>query len=458
MRILLVDDDPVIRMTLSDLFKGKHETLQCENAEEVILKLEKSAWDLVITDNRMGGLSGLDLIRKGKVLSPSTSFFLVTAFASVDQAVEAIRIGADDYVMKPIDLDEMEHRVRRIEDHRHWKNDSSLRKETSKGVSRLIGESKNVCDAKLFIEKVASVPSPVLILGPTGSGKEVLAQAIHETSDRAKRPFVAINCASLSEQLIESELFGHEKGSFTGATVAKPGKFELANGGTIFLDELGELSLELQAKLLRVLQEKEYCRVGGVRTLKTDARVIAATNRDIKSLSSEGKFREDLYFRLNVLVFENLPLSQRGDDIKPLTKYFWTILSKELGRNCTLSKDTLEAMASYSFPGNVRELRNTLERLLVLGPSEGEIQIELLPPEFLSSAVEVGSEGASELGLDLSNGYTAAIEVLESKIIEGALKRCGNNQVRAAALLKLPRGTFQSKLNKIRKRPKKMAA
>jgi len=302
------------------------------------------------------------------------------------------------------------------------------------------------------------VNSPVLILGPTGTGKEVLAQSIHECSKRAQRSFVAINCASLNEQLIQSELFGHEKGAFTGATATKPGKFELANDGTLFLDEIGELSQDMQAKLLRVLQEKEFCRVGGVRNIKSGARVIAATHRDLKKMVKEGSFREDLYFRLNVLMFENLPLEKRKEDIAPLTRFFWGELSAELQRNSVLSLKAIDALGNYRFPGNIRELKNVLERLMVLGPKTGEIGPELLPPEFLGLTLGGTTEGDSfGMDLDLSQGFSAAIEQIENQIIEKAMSQAGDNQVKAAALLKMARGTFQYKLKKLQAAQKKAA-
>jgi len=457
MRILVVDDDHSIRMTLKELLSENYEVEISESANIALGLLEKSAFDLVITDNQMPGISGLELIKKGSALYSSTSFVLMTAYASIEQAVESIRQGAEDYIMKPFDIDDMEHRVKRIEKLRAWKNEAELKNEpNSLGVKRLIGSSKNIKDSKEFIEKVADVSSPVLVLGPTGTGKEIISKAIHETSKRASRAFVGINCASLNEQLIESELFGHEKGAFTGAVSSKPGKFELASGGTIFLDEIGELSLQLQARLLRVLQEKEFTRVGGVKILKTDARVIAATHRNLKLLVSEGKFREDLYFRLNVISFETCPLSKRKEDIPSLIESIWSTLQKELVRKSVLSEKIKSSLINYSYPGNIRELKNVLERLIVLGPVEGEIPSELLPSEILSGGVKAPAEinrndetDHPEVLLDYSQGLEKSIEALESHLIRRALDDTGNNQVKAAELLKIPRGTLQYKIRKM---------
>ena len=447
MRILVVDDDTQLRNSLYELFKKHHDVILADNGKKGLDELFKTSFDLVITDHKMPEMTGIELIREGKEKYPNTTFILVTAYATIQQAIEAIKIGADDYIMKPFDISEMEHRVKRLEDIISWKYQNMLKKEESKGIDRLIGNSSNISDAKNFVGKISDVNSSVLILGSSGTGKEVLAKAIHESSSRSNKSFIAINCATLSEQLIESELFGHEKGAFTGAVAGKPGKFELANGGTIFLDEIGELPQELQTKLLRVLQEKEYCRVGGIRTFKTDARVIAATNRNLKEMVENGKFREDLYFRLNVLAFELFPLKDRLEDIPILIDYFWKQLSKEIFRKSTLSKEIIEAMTNYHFPGNIRELNNVLERLMVLGPSEGEIGIDLLPKEFLSD-LSISNNNHSVSSYDFNKSLTDQLNDIEKDIINKAMKECNNNQVKASDLLKIKRATLQYKLKK----------
>lgn len=441
MVILVADDEIGIRKSLEQLFKTKHTVILCEEGTSALKTLEKTGIDLVITDHQMPGLTGLELIKRGKELSPSTSFILMTAYGSVEQAVQAISSGADDYLMKPFDLSEMEHRVKRIDELQAWKNEAALKSDSATGVARLIGKSQAMSTAREFIRKVAAVPSPVLLLGPSGSGKEVIAKAIHESGPRATRSFIAINCASLNEQLMESELFGHEKGSFTGATSAKPGKFELAKGGTLFLDEVGELTSGLQAKLLRVLQEREFFRVGGVRQIQSDARVIAATHCPLKGMVKEGTFREDLYFRLNVLTYEISPLCERSEDIPLLVDALWERMAKELGKHCQLEPETREILIHYSYPGNVRELQNVLERLLVL--SRKTASPDLLPPEFLSSSPN--PESTAQLN---SQGLSDRLDDLERTLIIQAMESSRHNQVRAAELLRVTRGGLQYKLKK----------
>ncbi len=444
MVILIADDEAGIRESIADVFKAQHEVIHCEDGRAALSVLEKRTVDLVITDIQMPNISGLDLIRKGKELSPNTSYVLMTAHGSVAQAVEAIHLGAEDYFMKPFELTELRLRVDRVEERRAWKAEEALKAE-SPAETGIVGKSPAMQRAREFIKKVSAAPSPVLLLGPSGSGKEVLAKAIHEAGPRRNRPFVAINCASLSEQLMESELFGHEKGAFTGATAAKPGKFELASQGTIFLDEMGELSSQLQAKLLRVLQEKEFYRLGGVRQVKTDARVIAATHRPLRDMVKTGAFREDLFFRLNVLSFELPPLSKRSEDIAPLIDFFWGRLIREFGCQLRLAPQTRQRLCEYSFPGNVRELQNLLERLVVLGGQEGMIGPDALPPELNVFENKVSySEPAVWQGESLNE----TLESLEARILRQVMSETGHNQVKAAERLKITRGALQYKLKK----------
>ena len=455
MVVLIAEDEQGLRESLHQLLKDAYEVILCADGEEALKVLEKTSVDLVITDNQMPRVSGLELIRRGKAVSPSTAFLLMTGHASIEDAVKAIQLGADDYFTKPFETSEIRHRIAQIENLRSWKASIALKGSSKNNSHQLIGVSASVQRAKQFIDKAASVPSPVLLLGPSGSGKEIVANAIHEAGPRAIRPFVAINCASLSEQLMESELFGHEKGAFTGANAVKLGKFELAQGGTLFLDEVGELSPSLQAKLLRVLQEREFFRLGGVRVIKSDARVIAATHRPLKEMVNEGTFREDLFFRLNVLTFELPPLKDRKEDILPLVRFFWEQLTQEFGKRVTLSETLLQKMTSYSYPGNVRELRNVLERLLVFGVDKGTVGPEALPPEFHGMA-SVSSLHApqGETGTRPSvteakgRGLVDQVEEFEYELIAEAMRATKGNQVRAAALLKITRTTLQYKLKK----------
>lgn len=449
--ILIVDDDNAQRLGLVELLGASHETMDASSGEDALSIIHKTDFDLIITDVKMGGISGLDLIKRAKVIAPQTSFIMITAHASVKEAVEAIQNGADDYIMKPFDLREFEHRVDRALKLRKQKVQEEYQKENQKsGVERLVGESANILEAREFAMKVAGVPSSVLILGPTGAGKEVLAKSIHEAGPRRGQTFVAINCATLTEQLMESELFGHEKGAFTGAIASKVGKFELANGGSIFLDEIGELSSDLQAKLLRVLQEKEFTRVGGNRTIKCDVRIIGATHRDLKQMVKEHTFREDLLFRLNVLAFTLKPLSERKEDIPVLIDHFWKILSRELLRFPTLPNQIMDKLINYQWPGNVRELRNVLERLIVLTPDKKEVTMDLLPQEITGAKLSGRSLSDDQLLIDLSRNKALPdlVQELEDEMVKRAMEKFQGNQVKAAETLGIGRATLQYKLKK----------
>lgn len=449
MQIVVVDDDNNIRSSLIALLSESYSVVDFPNAQEALAYLEKNYADLVITDQKMPGMTGVELIEKAKTINPRTSYFLMTAYASVQQAVSALQKGADDYIMKPFDLDEMELRVSRIKKLREYGHSVTLNTESIVGLDNLIGESSNIKEAKDFVLKVADVPSSVLILGPTGSGKEVLGRAIHEVSTRSHMPFVAINCATLSDQLIESELFGHEKGSFTGATVTKEGKFELANGGTIFLDEIGELSIELQAKLLRVLQEREFYRIGGNKLIKSDVRVLAATHKDLQQMVTNGSFREDLLYRLNVLVFHLRPLNERVEDIGPISKFLWDKLLPELNRKSELTSHVVDKLITYSWPGNIRELKNVLERMIVLGPESGPVDLESLPLEINPKNSSQQSV-ESKLSLPDQINLDQHIQNIEYDIIKRIYVREENNQVKTAEALGLKRGTLQYKLKKMK--------
>lgn len=454
MNLLIVDDDNSVRTTLYEVFKDSCNVNTAASGEEALSLFETNEYDVVLTDHQMSKVTGLDVIKIGKEKSPHTAFILLTAYATIQQAVEAIKIGAEDYMMKPFDIDEVEHRVNKAFKISSYQKRSHLLDNKSIGLDRMIGESSNTTEAKTFIQKISDVDSSVLILGPSGVGKEVMSQTIHETSLRKSNLFVAINCATLSEQLIESELFGHEKGSFTGATAQKLGKFEIASEGTIFLDEIGELPIQLQSKLLRVLQEKEFSRVGGTKTIKTNARVIAATNRDLKTLAAEGNFREDLYFRLNVLTFPLLELKERKQDIPLLCDFFWTKLSSEIMRGNSLDKEVIEILSSYDFPGNIRELKNILERMMVLGPKDGIVTKAYLPHDIIESMelfptnTSKSKEHSTPSNFHLENGLTQELERLETLLITDAMDQTGYNQVKAADLLQIKRATLQYKLKK----------
>lgn len=443
MVILVADDEAGLRESLQTYLSRHHEVIGCPNGEAALAVMKNRVVDLLLTDHQMPGMTGLELIRQAKESGAAQAIILMTAYASIDQAVEAIRLGADDYLVKPFDFAELRHRIQRVDDLRSWNAEAQLKSDPPGTNTGILGSSANIRAANEFVGKVANVAAPVLITGPSGSGKEIIARAIHTSGSRAKRPFVAINCASLSEQLIESELFGHEKGAFTGAIAMKPGKFELANGGTIFLDEIGELSPGIQARLLRVLQEKEFYRLGGVKQIKTDARVIAATHRPLKQMTKDGGFREDLFFRLSVLMFDLLPLSQRPEDVPVFIDFFWAKFNRELGRKLTLTKEARAALLRYAYPGNVRELQNVLERMVVLGGELGSVTADALPMEFRGD-----TPASTAPSLDASLPLAEQIEAFEKRLIGEALERSKGSQAKAADMLGVNRATFHYKLKK----------
>lgn len=444
MEILIADDDTNLRNALVGLLEDRHNIHICEDGQSALEKLQSQHVDLVITDNVMPKLTGLELIKTAKAQFPRTFFLLMTAYASIQDAVRSVQNGAEDYIVKPFDLTDLQHRVNRIEKLVYARNSDDLRFKEIKGATRIIGVSKVSEQIRQFAKKVGKSLSAVLIFGKSGTGKEVLAKSIHEESERRENIFLAINCASLNENLLESELFGHEKGSFTGAVSAKSGCFELASGGTLFLDEVGELAPSLQAKLLRVLQEKEFYRVGGTKLIKSDVRVIAATNRDLKQMVDSGLFREDLYFRLNVVSYTLPSLSERREDIPVLAEHFLEVLChKNGGSPIVLSPEFKLELQDYDFPGNIRELFNILERYLVLG---GEF-IDLVG-ERKSGPHNQAKISPTEFTPNLSISMPHQVHMLESALIQAALTETGNNQVKAAEKLGVSRGALQNKMRK----------
>lgn len=466
MRILIVDDEVGLRNSLKELLQESYDVETAEDGEQALKLIQEKSFEIVLSDLKMPKLDGLGLLAKIRELSPLTSFILMTAQGSIEGAVAAIHAGADDYLSKPIEFAEVFHRINRIIELRAW-NAKKILSSSEKSKTKLVGESQFLVDTKKFIEKVAPVNSPVLLLGPSGTGKEVVAKAIHEANQDNNSPFVAVNCASLSENLLESELFGHEKGAFTGAVASKPGKFELAAGGTIFLDEIGELQLNLQAKLLRVLQEKEFCRVGGTRVIKSQARVVAATHRNLKDLVDKGLFREDLYFRLNVLQYQMTPLCDRKEDIPLLINHFWNYICEDLGMKSSLSPAAKTVLEQYHYPGNIRELKNILERLIVLTPQNGRVDLAQLPAEIVNRNTEevvtpqiTPANSNNEFQPPSWKPGMAVedyLDHIEAEVLQRAFEIVGENQVQAAELLGLNRGTLQYKIKKHQLSKKKSA-
>src|SRR5690242_13477187 len=370
-RILVADDhDSLRRGIVRALSDAHHEVDEAPNGNVAIEKLHEGQYDVVLSDLKMGGSDGLDVLRTAKALHPNTAVILMTAFGSVHTAVEAMRIGTFDYVPKPFEIEEMEVKIEKALEHRRLRHEIDYLRHTQSDIydfDRIIGASGALQRVLDVVKKVARSNATILIRGETGTGKELIAGAIHHNSPRAGRNFVKVNCAALQENLLESELFGHEKGAFTSADKQRIGRFEQADGGSLFLDEVGDMSPNTQAKILRVLQEHEFERLGGTRTLRVDVRLIAATNRDLPSMVQAGLFREDLYYRLNVVSIEMPPLRERKDDIVPLANSFIQRFSAELKKRIdSLEPDAQKMLMRYNWPGNIRELENAIERAMLL--------------------------------------------------------------------------------------------
>ena len=370
-RILIADDHDALRRGLvRGLADAGHEVDEASNGNAAIERLHEGHFDIVLSDLRMGGSDGIDVLRTTKALHPTTAVILMTAFGSVQTAVEAMKSGAFDYVQKPFEIEEMEVKIEKALEVNRMKNELDYFRHTQQDIyqfDRIVGSSEALQRVLDMVKKVAKSNTTVLIRGETGTGKELIAGAIHHNSLRTSRNFVKVNCAALQENLLESELFGHEKGAFTGADKQRIGRFEQADGGTLFLDEIGDMSPNTQAKILRVLQEHEFERLGGTRTLRVDVRLIAATNRDLSAMVQTGRFREDLYYRLNVVSIEMPPLRERKDDIVPLASCFIRRFSAELKKKMDgMEPDAQKLLMRYNWPGNIRELENTIERAMLL--------------------------------------------------------------------------------------------
>ncbi|HTM45047.1 MAG TPA: sigma-54 dependent transcriptional regulator, partial [Polyangiaceae bacterium] len=370
-RVLVVDDEANARAGLAELLRDDGYTVEtAADGFKALPKLEEFAPDLLLTDLRMPGMDGIELMRKAKELDPDSEVIVMTAYGAVDTAVSAMRQGASDYLTKPINVEELTLVIERVLERRRLRKEAGQLRESlsaQRRINSIVGSSKAMQQVFDTVMLVAPSRASVLITGESGTGKELIAAAIHQHSPRAARPFVKLHCAALAETLLESELFGHEKGSFTGAAGRRDGRFQQADGGTLFLDEIGEISPAIQIKLLRFLQEREFERVGGNNTIKVDVRIIAATNRDLAQLVREGKFREDLYYRLNVVSVEVPKLSARPSDIPLLAMHFLRRFASENAKEVTgFSDEALELLARYSWPGNVRELENTVERAVVV--------------------------------------------------------------------------------------------
>jgi two-component system, NtrC family, response regulator AtoC len=370
-RILIADDHESLRRGLAQaLAEAGHEIEEAPNGNAAIERLHEGYFDVVVSDLKMGGSTGLDVLKTTKTLHPTSAVILMTAFGSVSTAVEAMKNGAFDYVQKPFEIEEMEIKVEKALDVRRMQHQIDYLRHAQGDIydfDRIIGSSGALEKVLGIVRKVSKSNTTVLVRGETGTGKELIAGAVHHNSHRAARNFIKVNCAALQENLLESELFGHEKGAFTGADKQRIGRFEQADGGTLFLDEIGDMSPNTQAKILRVLQEHEFERLGGTRTIKVDVRLIAATNRDLPTMVSAGTFREDLYYRLNVVTIDMPPLRERKEDIQALAGFFIRRFAGELKKKIEgVETDALKLLMRYNWPGNIRELENAIERAMLL--------------------------------------------------------------------------------------------
>ncbi len=441
-RVLIVDDEEQMRDLLAKVLeKNGFQVAAAGDGAQALALLEKEPVDLVVTDVRMPGLGGMEALKAIKELNPDIIVIIMTAFGSIDQAVQAVKEGAYDYINKPFKIDEMLLTIRKALEERRLRHEvTALRHELRKRYhfESLIGKSRAMQEVFSLIEQVAGSRSTVMIYGRSGTGKELVAKAVHYNSQRASKAFVAVNCAAIPAELLESELFGHEKGAFTGAIATKVGKFELATGGSLFLDEVGSMRLDLQAKILRALQEREVERVGGTRTIKIDVRVIAATNRDLKRAVEEGTFREDLYYRLNVVPITLPDLKDRQEDIPLLANHFMQKFTQESNPAIReISKEAMGILMSSPWPGNVRELENVIERAVTLGRGPAILPADL-PPHLAGGAGPVGRALAQE----------ATLEDLERDYITAILQRTKWHQIRTAAILGIDRRTLYRKIRR----------
>ena len=436
-RILVADDHDALRRGLAlSLTAAGHDVDEAANGNAALERLHDGYFDVVVSDLKMGGSDGLDVLRTTKTLHPTASVILMTAFGSVTTAVEAMKHGAFDYVQKPFELEEMEVKVEKALELKRLRNELDyLRNERHENYDfdRIVGASEALARVLGVVKKVAKSNSTVLIRGETGTGKELIAGAIHHNSLRAARNFVKVNCAALQENLLESELFGHEKGAFTGADRQRIGRFEQADGGTLFLDEIGDMSANTQAKILRVLQEHEFERLGGTRTIRVDVRLIAATNRDLSAMVASGHFREDLYYRLNVVSVETPPLRERKDDILPLATHFMRRFSAELKKRVDgLDSEAQKLLVRYNWPGNIRELENAIERAALLAESAIITASDLRLGDYAPAG---GSRDSQSVVKIPPTGI--ALEEVERQAITEALKMANWVQKDAAELLQI---------------------
>ena len=435
--ILVVDDEKNTRDGLARALRRSYDVLLAENGQRALDILAENAVDIMLSDVRMPGIDGLTLMQRALARTPPPVCILLTAYGTVETAVEAMKRGAYDFLTKPVNLDRLDLLVQRALRERDMESENRQLREqldTKYGLERIIGQSPAMQEVFDTIRQAGPSRANVLVEGESGTGKELVAHAIHGLSAQARGPFIPVHCAALSQNLLESELFGHEKGAFTGASERRRGRFELADGGTLFLDEIGEIDPALQVKILRVLEERKFERVGGTETIHVDVRLVAATNRDLRARVAEGTFREDLFYRLYVVNLALPPLRERDGDVVLLAQHYLKALAAENGKKTlSISPEAMDVLAAYPWPGNVRELRNVIERMVVLGTGS-RLEVRDLP-----AAVRDAGAGGARTGRGLRDA--------ERQLIEEALRRHQDNRTKAAQDLGISRRTLHRKLN-----------
>ena len=438
--LLIVDDEPGLRESLVDHFEGRGmRVLATATGGEALTQVAANLVDVMLVDQRLPDMSGLDVLKAFRSRDDDLEVVMMTAFADVESAVAAMKAGAADFILKPFDLDDLDRVVTRAVERRRVQRELEAVRRGGKGIE-IVGVSPAVESLRRLITRIAAVDrTTVLVVGETGTGKELVVDALHRHSPRAQRPLVKVNCGAFPESLLEAELFGHERGAFTGAAARRRGLLELAGGGTLFLDEVAEMPSSLQPALLRALDGAPFRRVGGEQEIRTDVRFVAATNRDLTAEVSAGRFREDLYHRLAVVTIHVPPLREHSDDIQPLATHFLEDFCRRLGRRVALSREARDAFLAYRWPGNVRELKNVLERAAILGESDF-IEAADLPLEILASA----SAGAA------ADEGAEALEAAKHRHILNVLAACGGNRTEAARRLGISRSTLKERLRRER--------
>ncbi len=449
--ILVIDDEiETLKAIKKALNRDGYSVIAVDNGKEGIEILEREDIDLVITDLKLPDVDGMEILKRGLRINPDIAVIMITAYGTIENAVDAMKMGAVDYVLKPIDIYDLRLRVDKAISAKNMRKEIVyLKSEVSKkyGFQNIIGNSKAMREVYEKVMQIAPTKSNVLILGESGTGKELIAKAIHYNSPRKDKPFIALNCAAIAESLFESELFGHEKGAFTGAVEKRVGKFEMAHMGTLFLDEVGEIPLPIQVKLLRVLEEKEFMRVGGTRLIKVDVRLISATNADLEKAVKENKFREDLYYRLKVVTIELPPLRERKEDIPLLVSHFVEEFCRENNKRIdSIDKEVMEFFMEYDWPGNVRELRNTIENMVVMA-KKNRLTLEDVP--IYNKKREDKREEKDREVFKIDFTPEMSLKDIEREVIRKALLKVNGNKTKAAKMLKIGLRTLQRKVKSL---------